>query len=472
MAEWWKELKDGEPRIFGFLQIDIVGSSSMAGPNAALMRTKTNLRNQLSGVCSIYDIMPLSWAGDGGVWALLIDRMESYDLLVQCGLHLLETIHFFNEMKGVSNLADSPISVRIGCHKGEAIFNKEGSLFHGSELNAFLKHEKGIGVPNFLVLTEAVYDQLTSETLRNAFALLDKKWSYKAEGQSKTLRLYVSPKPYEKEEPKPKVTREVLAGLEMESLVARAFSKLGVRARINVIMQGMEADLVLEEETTTGPIMTIVECKSYNRPVGVEVINAFYGRYKQLEGKYVQRGIVISTKGFTEQAAVVARSLGLQLLTMDELIQRAGGIDALPELPLKVKTKPEKVAKRAFVAMPFKKEFYDAYYFGIRQPLEQNGYIVERVDEMEFVGGIIEKIRDSIGKADLIIAEMTDQNPNVYYEVGLAHALNSRVILITKSIENLPFDLRGMRHIEYETAYDLVDKISKLVRTLGRDNGT
>lgn len=468
MAEWWKELKDGEPRIFGFIQIDIVGSSSLAGPNAVLMRTKANLRNQLSGISSIYDIMPLSWAGDGGVWSLLIDKMESFDLLTQCGLHLLETMNFFNEMKGISNLADSAISVRITCHAGEAIFNKEGSLFHGSELNAFVKHEGDIGIPDSVVLTESVYNQLTSEVLRNAFTLLDKKWSYKAEGQFKTLRLYVSPKPSEKEMPKPKVTREDFTEAEMVSIVARVFSKLGAKIRINVVIQGMESDLVLEEETTTGSLTTIVECKAYNRPVTLNVVQAFYERYKQLEHKYVQRGIVISTKGFTPQAALVARSLGLQLMTLDELIDRVGGIDALPELPPKVITKHEKDEKRAFVVMPFKKELYDVYYFGVRQPLEQNGYIVERVDEMQFVGGIIEKIRDSIEKADLIVAEMTDINPNVYYEVGFAHALNKQVIPITKSIENLPFDLRGMRHITYETAYDLVDKMLKIIQALER----
>ena len=466
MADWWKDLKDGEPRIFGFLQIDIIGSSSLSGPNAALMRTKVNLRNQLSGIGSIYDVMPLSWAGDGGVFALLVDRPESYDVLTQYALHLLETVSFFNEMKGISNMADSPISVRISCHTGQAIFNRDGSLFHGSELNAFLKNERKIGVPNFVVLTEAVYNQLTSEVLHNAFSLLDKKWLYTAERQSKTLRLYSSPKPSEKEEPKPKGIQKKLTEQDMVTLVARAFSKLGAQVKINAIIQGMEADMLLEEEVPTGSFATIVECKAYKSRVGVEVVQAFYGRLKQLEGRYVQRGIIVSTHGFTQQAKVVAKSMGMQLVTIDDLIQRCGGLDALPELPPKARTKPDIVPKRAFVVMPFKQELYDAYYFGIRQPLEQCGYVVDRADEMQFVGGIVEKIRKSIEEADLIIAEMTDLNPNVYYEVGLAHALNKRVILITQSIENLPFDLRGMRHIIYETAYDLLDKMTTLVQDI------
>lgn len=60
MAEWWKDLKDGEPRIFGFIYIDIVGSSTLSGPHAQLMRTKANLQSQLFGINAIYDVMPLS----------------------------------------------------------------------------------------------------------------------------------------------------------------------------------------------------------------------------------------------------------------------------------------------------------------------------------------------------------------------------------------------------------------------------
>lgn len=457
-------MKDGEPRIFGFIYIDIVGSSGLSGPHALLMRTKANLQTQLFGINAIYDVMPLSWAGDGGVSALLIDKPESYDLLAECALHLFETVSFFNKMKGISNLVDSPISTRIVCHAGQAIFNKDGSLFHGAELNAIAKHERKIGIPNYVVLTEAVYSQITSESLRNAFALLSKKWEYVAEGQPKKLHLYVYPKLIErkKESLQPKVLYKDISWEEMVTLVARAFSKLGALVRVNVVIEGIEVDLLLKIQT--GPLVstTIVECKAYKGPVGVTVVREFHGRSSLL--KDIQRGIIVSANGFTQQAKAVAESLGIQLMTMDELIQSCGGLDALPELPPEATAKPEKVFKHAFILMPFKEELNDVYYFGIRQPLEREGFVVERADEIQFVGGIVEKIRKSIEEADLIVAEMTDLNPNVYYEVGLAHALNKPVILITRSIENVPFDLRGMRYIVYKTAIDLVQKLSKLVR--------
>jgi len=432
MAQWWNELKDGEPRIFGFIQIDIVGSSALSGPQANIMRTKANLRTQLTGITSIYDVMPLSWAGDGGVFTLLIDQPESYDVIAQCALHILETVAFFNGMKGVTNLAEATISVRITCHAGQTVFNREGSLFQGSDLNSFIKNEREIGVPNSVVMTEAVYSQLTSSVLRNA------SWAPK--------KIY-SPR-------------------DVETLAARAFSKLGVKVSINVIIEGMELDLLLEEKTATGILKTVVECKSYRNPVGIQDIRVFAGKVRILSTASIQRGLLLSTSGFTKEAALVAESQGLTLMTLDELVERSGGVDALPPLPEETTVRKRKSQKGAFVLMPFRKELDDVYYFGIRQPLEQSGYVVQRADEIQFTGGILERIRKSIEEADVVIAEMTDANPNVYYEVGLAHALNKSVILITRSTENLPFDLRGMRHIVYDTARELVVKLSNAVHAM------
>lgn len=114
-------------------------------------------------------------------------------------------------------------------------------------------------------------------------------------------------------------------------------------------------------------------------------------------------------------------------------------------------------------------ELDDIYNFGIRQPLEQSGYVIERADEIQFAGGILDQIVKSIKQADLIVAETTDLNPNVYYEVGMSHAIGKGVILITQSVENLPFDIRGMRHITYNTAHELVGKLSKALQAMEKE---
>src|SRR5215467_9797558 len=75
------------------------------------------------------------------------------------------------------------------------------------------------------------------------------------------------------------------------------------------------------------------------------------------------------------------------------------------------------------VLMPFKKEFNDTYTFGIKGAADDVGAYAERIDEQIFSEGILDRIFNQISKADVIIADMTGRNPNVFYEVGYAHAL-------------------------------------------------
>lgn len=109
---------------------------------------------------------------------------------------------------------------------------------------------------------------------------------------------------------------------------------------------------------------------------------------------------------------------------------------------------PDKT-KVALVLMSFDTLFDDIYIFGIKEVLEKRGYRCIRVDEKLFQGQIIREIQKDIAESDLIIAEMTDKNPNVYYEVGYAHGLGKQPILITKQVNMLPFDLSGYKHIVY-----------------------
>jgi hypothetical protein len=115
-----------------------------------------------------------------------------------------------------------------------------------------------------------------------------------------------------------------------------------------------------------------------------------------------------------------------------------------------------------FVLMPFKEEFSDIYELGIKAACEEAGAYCERVDEQIFVGGILERVYNQISKADLIVSDMSERNPNVFYETGYAHALGKQVILLTQRAEDIPFDLSHYPHIVYE------GKIAKLKTELER----
>jgi hypothetical protein len=110
---------------------------------------------------------------------------------------------------------------------------------------------------------------------------------------------------------------------------------------------------------------------------------------------------------------------------------------------------PVEPRKNAFVLMPYRNP-YNGYYQAIFKPaLEDSGYRVSRADDLFEARPIILGIQTSILDADLILCEMSGKNPNVFYELGLAHAVGRPVILVTHVEEDIPFDLRHIRTIMY-----------------------
>ena len=102
-----------------------------------------------------------------------------------------------------------------------------------------------------------------------------------------------------------------------------------------------------------------------------------------------------------------------------------------------------------FVLMPFDSQFNDIYKFGIKGAADDVGAYAERVDEQMYTGGILDRIFNQISKADVVIADMTGRNPNVFYEVGYAHALGKVVLLLTQNTADIPFDLKDRPHTVY-----------------------
>lgn len=119
-----------------------------------------------------------------------------------------------------------------------------------------------------------------------------------------------------------------------------------------------------------------------------------------------------------------------------------------------------------FVLMPFDSKFDDVYKIGIKESCETAGAYCERVDEQDFhETSIFQRIINQINKANFIIADMSEKNPNVFYEVGYAHALGKRTILLTNSSGDIPFDLRHFPHLVYDRI-QLTDLREKLTRKI------
>jgi hypothetical protein len=114
----------------------------------------------------------------------------------------------------------------------------------------------------------------------------------------------------------------------------------------------------------------------------------------------------------------------------------------------------EATAPRAFVAMQFEPPEYEALFNDVIEPIcRASGLKADRASATYMPGLIIEDIKRQITESRLVIAEITPANPNVYYEVGYADALNKPLILIADRKEGQkPFDVRAYRTIFYENS--------------------
>ncbi|WP_200876300.1 TIR domain-containing protein [Cupriavidus metallidurans] len=115
----------------------------------------------------------------------------------------------------------------------------------------------------------------------------------------------------------------------------------------------------------------------------------------------------------------------------------------------------------AFVVMPFDKKFKDLYLYGIKGTAESLNIRAERLDEQIYQEGMLERIYRQIDVADIVIADMSDKNPNVFYEVGYAHAKGKLCILLTSQAEDIPFDLKHKRHIVHNGEASTLSELLK-----------
>lgn len=147
----------------------------------------------------------------------------------------------------------------------------------------------------------------------------------------------------------------------------------------------------------------------------------------------------------------------------------SGASDAAPSERLK---KLERVAAvgthdSCFVMQPFAPPLGTYFETIYRPAIEKAGLRAVRADADIFATGkIMDQVWTGINAARVLVAELTSRNPNVYYELGLAHALKKPVVLVSAKEEDVPFDLQHIRVIYYDTTdpfwgAKLIDKVAE-----------
>jgi hypothetical protein len=123
--------------------------------------------------------------------------------------------------------------------------------------------------------------------------------------------------------------------------------------------------------------------------------------------------------------------------------------------------------KHCFYLCPFSEPFDAVYREHVLPLVEAQGFTIERADEIFGTQPIIEDIWEGIVSSSVIIADVSGRNPNVMYEIGMAHTVGKPVIIMTQSIDDVPFDLKHHRCIVYSyTPKGCKDLEEKLAGTL------
>lgn len=114
--------------------------------------------------------------------------------------------------------------------------------------------------------------------------------------------------------------------------------------------------------------------------------------------------------------------------------------------------RPNVDATSCFVLMPLREPHLE-YFTGIIQPAARDaGLAALKADDIYGTAPIIQDVWNQIWRARAVIADVTNRNPNVNYELGICHALGVPTVLITQKIDDVPFDYRHLRCIVYDTA--------------------
>jgi hypothetical protein len=147
-----------------------------------------------------------------------------------------------------------------------------------------------------------------------------------------------------------------------------------------------------------------------------------------------------------------------------EVITNAVPTPRLFQFPIEVTQESDIVA----VMMPFDARF-NPVYDTLREAAEDTGLRCYRADDIWEHDHIMNDVVSLIWRSRVVISDFTLKNPNVFYETGIAHSIGRDVIQITQSIDDVPFDLRAIRSVQYLSNGEGLQQLKRQVADRLRD---
>ena len=165
----------------------------------------------------------------------------------------------------------------------------------------------------------------------------------------------------------------------------------------------------------------------------------------------------------TQKWMELQTALGLSLHDLAKVTRNGRGMAVVPLFgrPLRRADHPD-----VFVIMPFK-ERYDAVYADhVRKVAQDLSLSIRRADERLDSGDIMRAVWDDIFHAKIIVAECSERDANVFYELGIVHTLGKAAVMIRQTGADAPFDIARLRWIEYEYTPEGCSSSSNALRRL------
>jgi hypothetical protein len=121
--------------------------------------------------------------------------------------------------------------------------------------------------------------------------------------------------------------------------------------------------------------------------------------------------------------------------------------------------------RNVFTIMSFKREFRDVYA-SCKEVCKEFGFVAERTDESGSLERIMPRVEKGIRGSGIVIADVSESSPNVFYEMGFARGLGKDVIMTARKGTELPFDVGDIPAIFWEIQDDLKDGLRNCLANL------
>lgn len=244
------------------------------------------------------------------------------------------------------------------------------------------------------------------------------------------------------------------------ALGAPPFRDGQVRTRIKIARNSKTTAGIAVGFTSLNAPHILVQVGAYDRAYAITEFNPGFGFAALASAGLltnvdpaVEHDLTVDLQGQNLSMTVDAVNV-LNVLLRQPLEGRGVGLFAWGDAEIVFReTELHQTRPRVFVIMPFAEPF-DTLYCDVIKPVAQDqlGFEIVRIDEIQAPGMILEDIQQRIASSHAVVAEISARNPNVFYELGYAHALEKPAILLVRRQDSgeVPFDIKPYRAIHYD----------------------